>query len=60
LVKSAAAIVHNEPAFIDAVVESIANRYPPVFSWLRRRGTDSMGIPEDASARAARMESAHE
>src|SRR6266480_302850 len=34
----------NEPAFLDVVVESIADRYPPVFSWLRRSGSDPMRI----------------
>jgi acetolactate synthase I/II/III large subunit len=55
-----AAFAHNGPAFIDVVVESIAERYPPVFSWLRRSGTDPMRITGDTSPRAARMESAHE
>jgi acetolactate synthase-1/2/3 large subunit len=55
-----AAFAHEGPAFIDVVVESIADRYPPVFSWLRRSGTDPLRICENESPRAARMESAHE
>ena len=32
----------NGPCFIDIVVESLAERVPPVFSWLRKRGEDPL------------------
>lgn len=38
-----------EPCFLDVVVESIADRLPPVFSWLKRAGADPAAI--DAQAR---------
>jgi acetolactate synthase-1/2/3 large subunit len=39
----AAAFSCEEPVFVDVVVESIADRLPPVFSWLTKSGID----PED-------------
>jgi acetolactate synthase-1/2/3 large subunit len=41
-----AAFSLSEPAFLDVVVESIADRYPPVLSWLRRSGADPMRISD--------------
>ncbi|TGD95371.1 thiamine pyrophosphate-binding protein [Methylobacterium nonmethylotrophicum] len=39
----------DEPVFIDVVVESIADRLPPVFSWLKKVGVD----PEAVGVQAA-------
>ncbi len=36
----AEAFALSEPVFIDVVVESIADRLPPVHSWLRKAGVD--------------------
>ncbi len=38
----------DEPCFIDIVVESLAERVPPVYSWLRKRGEDPLS--DDAKA----------
>ena len=32
------------PCFIDLRIESLAERVPPVYSWLRRRGEDPMAL----------------
>lgn len=47
----AEAFAHDGPAFIDIVVESIADVAPPVFSWLRRVGQDPLAIPPAARVR---------
>ncbi|PTM41123.1 thiamine pyrophosphate-binding protein [Bosea sp. 124] len=39
----------NEPIFLDIAVESIADRLPPVFSWLKKAGVD----PEAVGVQAA-------
>ncbi len=39
----------NEPVFLDITVESIADRLPPVFSWLKKAGVD----PEAVGVQAA-------
>lgn len=39
-----AAFDHNGPCFIDVVVESLADRVPPVFSWLRKRKQDPLSL----------------
>ncbi|WP_082407343.1 thiamine pyrophosphate-binding protein [Mesorhizobium sp. 1M-11] len=44
----AAAFASDEPVFVDIVVESIADRLPPVFSWLEKSGVD----PEDVGTGA--------
>jgi len=38
------AFSYNGPTFIDILVESISERVPPVFSWLRRRGKDPLNL----------------
>lgn len=43
------AFAGSGPCFIDVVVESIADRLPPVFSWLKKAGVD----PETIGAQAA-------
>lgn len=45
----AEAFTLDEPVFIDVVVESIADRLPPVFSWLKKVGAD----PEAVGVQAA-------
>lgn len=35
---------HDGPSFIDIIVESLAQRVPPVFSWLRKRGEDPLAL----------------
>jgi len=37
-----AAFAHDGPCMIDIIVESLAERVPPVFSWLRKRGQDPL------------------
>lgn len=37
-----AAFAHDGPCMIDIVVESLADRVPPVFSWLRKRDQDPL------------------
>jgi acetolactate synthase-1/2/3 large subunit len=39
----------SEPVFIDVVVESIADRLPPVFSWLKKVGADPAAIGVQAA-----------
>ena len=36
------AVSMDGPCFIDIVVESLAERVPPVYSWLRKRGEDPL------------------
>lgn len=36
------AFAHDGPVLVDIVVESLAERVPPVFSWLRKRGEDPL------------------
>jgi acetolactate synthase I/II/III large subunit len=43
------AFERDEPVFVDIAVESIADRLPPVFSWLKKVGADPAAI----GARAA-------
>jgi acetolactate synthase I/II/III large subunit len=39
------AFVHrNGPCFIDVHIESIADRVPPVYSWLNKRGEDPLAL----------------
>jgi len=45
----AEAFALNEPVFLDIAVESIADRLPPVFSWLKKAGVD----PEAVGVQAA-------
>ena len=40
----AAALVHDGPCFIDVVIESLAERVPPVYSWLKRTGRDPLAL----------------
>lgn len=35
---------HDGPVLIDVVVESLAERMPPVFSWLRKTGRDPLAL----------------
>lgn len=42
------AFERNEPCFIDVVVESIATRLPPVFSWLTTMGIDPHTVEDVA------------
>ena len=42
------AFAMDGPCFIDIVVESLAERVPPVYSWLRKRGADPLS--DDAKA----------
>lgn len=44
----AEAFALQEPVFIDIVVESIADRLPPVFSWLQKVGEDPEAIEAEA------------
>ena len=39
-----AALAHNGPCFIDVIVESLAERVPPVFSWLKKTGRDPLSL----------------
>ncbi|MDU1670752.1 MAG: thiamine pyrophosphate-dependent enzyme, partial [Bradyrhizobium sp.] len=39
----------NEPVFIDVAVESIADRLPPVFSWLKKVGADPAAVGVQAA-----------
>ena len=39
----------NEPVFIDVAVESIADRLPPVFSWLKKVGADPAAVGVQAT-----------
>ncbi|MGY8631880.1 thiamine pyrophosphate-binding protein [Bradyrhizobium sp. 14AA] len=39
----------NEPIFIDVAVESIADRLPPVFSWLKKVGADPAAVGVQAA-----------
>jgi acetolactate synthase-1/2/3 large subunit len=38
----------NEPCFLDIAVESIADRLPPVFSWLKKVGADPEAVGTQA------------
>lgn len=42
------AFAADAPAFLDIAVESIADRLPPVFSWLRKAGVDPEAIDAQA------------
>jgi acetolactate synthase I/II/III large subunit len=42
------AFLLDEPVFIDTVVESIADRLPPVFSWLKKTGIDPSAVNAEA------------
>ena len=41
------AFAYDGPCFVDIVVESLADRVPPVYSWLRRRGEDPLSVAVD-------------
>jgi acetolactate synthase-1/2/3 large subunit len=43
-----AAFAHEGPCMIDIVVESLADRVPPVFSWLRKRGEDPLSVESES------------
>lgn len=43
----------SRPAFLDVVVESIAEHTPPVFSWLRKSGHDPLSMPRGEPLRLA-------
>ncbi len=47
------AFAFDGPAFVDVVVESIADVAPPVVSWLRRAGVDPLAIPPQGDVRLA-------
>ncbi|WP_395646312.1 thiamine pyrophosphate-binding protein [Terricaulis sp.] len=36
------AFAHDGPVFLDLVVESVADRLPPLFNWLRKTGADPL------------------
>jgi acetolactate synthase-1/2/3 large subunit len=36
------AFAHDGPVFLDLVVESVADRLPPLFSWLRKTGANPL------------------
>jgi acetolactate synthase-1/2/3 large subunit len=45
-----AAFACDGPCLLDLHVESLADRVPPVYSWLKRRGKDPLALdPEDVS-----------
>lgn len=39
-----AAFAHDGPCMIDIIVESLADRVPPVFSWLRKRDQNPLSL----------------
>jgi acetolactate synthase-1/2/3 large subunit len=39
-----ASLAHDGPTFIDVIVESLAERVPPVFSWLRKTGRNPLSL----------------
>ena len=41
------ALDHDGPCLIDVLVESIADRVPPVYSWLTRLGRDPLSLEAD-------------
>ena len=43
-----AALAHDGPTFIDVIVESLAERVPPVFSWLKKTGRDPLSLTSKA------------
>ena len=43
------AFMLSEPVFVDVAVESIADRLPPVFSWLKKVGADPAAIGVQAA-----------
>jgi acetolactate synthase-1/2/3 large subunit len=42
-----AAFAHQGPVFLDIVVESIGDKIPPVFNWLRKTGVDPLKVGKD-------------
>lgn len=40
----AEALAHDGPCFIDVIVESLAERVPPVFSWLKKTGRNPLSL----------------
>ncbi len=42
------AFAYDGPCLIDIVVESLAERVPPVYSWLKKRGKDPLSNKADA------------
>ena len=45
-----AALAHDGPCLIDVIVESLAERVPPVFSWLKRVGRDPLSLTSESLA----------
>ncbi|AXI46871.1 acetolactate synthase [Sulfitobacter sp. SK012] len=43
-----AALLHDGPCFIDVIVESLAERIPPVFSWLKKTGRDPLSLTSES------------
>ena len=41
------AFAYDGPTFIDIMVESLAERVPPVFSWLRKRGENPLALESE-------------
>jgi len=48
----AEAFAHHGPCLIDIHVESIADRVPPVYSWLSKRGRDPLSLEAEDVAYA--------
>ena len=46
----AAALDHDGPCFIDVVIESLAERVPPVYSWLKKTGRDPLSLRSEKLA----------
>ena len=42
-----AALAHTGPSFIDIAIESIAERIPPVFSWMRKSGNEPLALDSE-------------
>ena len=45
-----AAFSHEHPVFLDVVVESIGEKIPPVFDWLRKTGVDPLKVGDSTLA----------
>jgi acetolactate synthase-1/2/3 large subunit len=41
------ALNHDGPCFIDVIVESLAERIPPVYSWLKKQGRDPLALTSE-------------
>lgn len=44
------ALAHDGPCFLDVIVESLAERVPPVFSWLKKTGRDPLALVSERLA----------